>query len=455
MIPSPLPEPGGPGTKPRASVVVAWIAIVAVVGFVGVRTWFDAHTPAAEHAGDDVALQMTSRNAVGYHILLETAGASPAARVRLREVSAQVVAQAHTPRQRLSAVAVIGELNGAAAALDELDRCEPKMDSPQLKADAATLRKLYTDSPTGLGPEARKRVVDDLGWYGRLAISFKAPTDDPSRQQIVSSALRALAATIAFEVLIGILLLAGIGLLTMTIVKLVDCKIHFAYQKSSVDAGPFLEAFALYLVGYVSIGYLIHIGHIQHRWIVYPLDIAWVAAACCWPLLRGIGWDELRRGLGWRAGRGIFREAIAGIGAYVTAMPLLAVAACVTGLLSTLTGEKPIHPIVFGAGGASRGAIIGLYLLASLWAPVVEETMFRGALFHHLRAGHRWLLSAVVSSLIFAALHPQGWTAIPILGTIGFIFAATREWRGTVMASGVAHALNNAVATTVMILVLG
>ena len=80
--------------------------------------------------------------------------------------------------------------------------------------------------------------------------------------------------------------------------------------------------------------------------------------------------------------------------------------------------------------------------------------MFRGALFTYMRAWHRWLLSALMSSLIFASLHPQGWTGIPVLATIGFIFAATREWRGTVIASGVAHALNNAVAVTMLVLVL-
>ncbi len=135
-------------------------------------------------------------------------------------------------------------------------------------------------------------------------------------------------------------------------------------------------------------------------------------------------------------------------------LPLMAAAIGVTVLLSKFSGEKPIHPIVFGAGGAKAAAIVGLYLLASVWAPVVEETMFRGALFNYLRAWHRWLLSAVVSSLIFAALHPQGWTGIPVLATIGFNFAAIREWRGTVIASGTAHALNNAVATTMLVLVL-
>jgi membrane protease YdiL (CAAX protease family) len=64
------------------------------------------------------------------------------------------------------------------------------------------------------------------------------------------------------------------------------------------------------------------------------------------------------------------------------------------------------------------------------------------------------LISGLISSLIFAAVHPQGWTAIPVLGAIGFVLASIREWRGTFIASATAHALNNAVVTTFVILAL-
>jgi membrane protease YdiL (CAAX protease family) len=134
---------------------------------------------------------------------------------------------------------------------------------------------------------------------------------------------------------------------------------------------------------------------------------------------------------------------------------MLAIALLVSISLMKFSHEHAMHPIVFEAEDKSRSAIIGLYLLASGFAPIVEETMFRGAFFHHLRRSHRWLLSAFVSALIFASLHPQGWTAFPMLGGIGFAFAGIREWRGNVIASGFAHAVNNAVAATMMILVLG
>jgi membrane protease YdiL (CAAX protease family) len=73
-------------------------------------------------------------------------------------------------------------------------------------------------------------------------------------------------------------------------------------------------------------------------------------------------------------------------------------------------------------------------------------------LFHHLRSRHGWWVSAVVVSLLFAAIHPQGWAAIPTLGMIAMTFAAIREWRGTIIASAAAHALNNAAVLTVLII---
>jgi membrane protease YdiL (CAAX protease family) len=187
---------------------------------------------------------------------------------------------------------------------------------------------------------------------------------------------------------------------------------------------------------------------------IYGIIILWIIACCLWPMVRGLSFSQIRAGLGWSTGRGVLVEAAMGLVGYITFMPLLALAVVLSIILSKFGHEHAIHPIVFEAEDKSRGAIIGLYLLASGFAPIVEETMFRGAFFHHLRAYHRWLLSAFVSALVFAALHPQGWTAFPVLGGIGFAFAGIREWRGNVIASGFAHAVNNAVATTMLLLVL-
>ena len=86
--------------------------------------------------------------------------------------------------------------------------------------------------------------------------------------------------------------------------------------------------------------------------------------------------------------------------------------------------------------------------------PVIEETMFRGALFHHLRRRWSWVISAPVVAFIFAVIHPQGWVTVPALGAIAMVLAALREWRGSIVAPMAAHACNNFIVLTFALLAL-
>jgi len=64
-------------------------------------------------------------------------------------------------------------------------------------------------------------------------------------------------------------------------------------------------------------------------------------------------------------------------------------------------------------------------------------------------------VARIVVSILFAAIHPQGWTAIPVLGAIGFVLAMIRIQRNSLVASMTAHALNNGMMLTVLILAAG
>jgi membrane protease YdiL (CAAX protease family) len=436
---------------------------MGVLAWVIVANWRSAHTPITVQAADDVEVQTAARLAVGYHAL-GSAGSSSVTQKRgpltdtVRSMTRQVAANAHTPQERLRAVIVIGQTQGGPAALDELDRVTPFLSSPRLKDEAATLRTIYTRGADSLSDEAKQNLTERAGWFGRLALDFNRPPGGSSGDRAISTAVRALFATIVMELMMLGFVLAGIALLTIAIVRLIDRKLPLAYRppETRSHAGPFLEAFAIYLSGYVGIGYLLHYLHSTNQMVDYSIELVWVAFACVWPLLRGVSWPQVRQGLGWSTGRGALREAGAGITGYLAGMPLMILAIYCTVVLAKIGGERPVHPIVFGGGRGSRiAAVVGLYLLASVWAPIVEETMFRGALFHYLRGRHSWLFAAILSGVIFAALHPQGWSAIPVLAAIGIVFAAIRQWRGSFIASATAHALNNAFAVTMLILVLG
>ena len=448
---------GDPQGPPRAAapvgVIVSWLVIAAVVVFVSARVWLHSRTQAAGRAADDISLRMSARYVVGYHEVFGKLD-NPQTEHNTAQAAAEVLSSAKAPIERLRAITVLGELEGGPAAVDELDAISGSLQSDHLSQDARTLRTIYTRGPASVSATHRQELIDRHGWFADLALSFQKPSTDPLRHAVISASLRAFWANLGFLLVIVGLLIGGTILFAFALARFIDRKLDTVYQRAASPAGVFLEAFALYLAGYVGIGWIFSkLPHVPVG-LAYGVDLVWVGFACCWPVIRGISRVELRRGLGWTTGRGVFREMGAGLVGYLAAMPVLALAVMLTSLLGKLTGEKAVHPIVFGAGTGLK-TILGLYLLASVWAPVVEETMFRGALFHHLRSGHRWLFSAALSALIFASLHPQGWTAIPILGGIGFVFAGIREWRGTAIASAAAHALNNAVATTLLILTLG
>jgi membrane protease YdiL (CAAX protease family) len=246
----------------------------------------------------------------------------------------------------------------------------------------------------------------------------------------------------------------GLILLILGIVLVVKRRLVRAYRPPDpVAAGPLAEAFALYLLAMVFGSQLLAwLVPTWGLWANFPL-ILLLPVAWGYLRLRGLGGAEVSAALGWTRGRGVFREAGVGVVGYLAGLPIVAVGAILSVLLIKYSGNSGAHPIVNQPVDRARD-VLGLVLLACVWAPVIEETMFRGALFSHLRARVGWWVSAPIVSLIFAAIHPQGWVAIPVLGAIALVLAGLREWRSSSVAAMVAHATNNAVAVTVMVMML-
>ena len=401
-------------------------------------------------AAAEVSFRIASRYAVGVHhafSALQPAGTESQALALLPQVDDAAV----TRDDRIRAVVVAGEVGGSAAALQRLDRFPIETSSEG--NDLAGLRALYdTGNADALTPAQRQALRDRHGWYGRLALSYGHGGDDPDRRQVLRPAIRTavvlMAATAA-----GIgALLTGLVLLVVALVRWTGGTMIAAYRRAETPTGPFLEAFAAYIAGMVAVALMV-------RWLLGErpasswLMVVILPFAFFWPLLRGVSRADLRAGLGWHTGRGVWREVGAGFVGYLASLPVLAAGALVSVLLQRVSGSDTAHPIIeqFGQGGWRTAQ---LFLLAVVWAPVVEETMFRGAFYHHLRARLPWPAAAVLVGLLFAAVHPQGWAAIPALGAIAFSLAAVREWRGSIVAPVVAHALNNGVVTLLVVVLL-
>ena len=80
---------------------------------------------------------------------------------------------------------------------------------------------------------------------------------------------------------------------------------------------------------------------------------------------------------------------------------------------------------------------------ATIWAPVVEESIFRGALYRFCRGYMRPVWCVLITSTLFGLYHPYEAGGLVSVGLAGLVFGYLREWRGSLIAPAVAHALHN------------
>jgi membrane protease YdiL (CAAX protease family) len=179
----------------------------------------------------------------------------------------------------------------------------------------------------------------------------------------------------------------------------------------------------------------------------------------------------VRQDIGWTLGRAPLLEPACGWVCYLINMPLVVAGFLMTMILEKLSaslsqlgdGEPatPTHPVLEQFANLDWANLLLLFVLLSVIAPLIEETMFRGFLHRHLRETflpRRPLLAGVATALIvnrlFAAVHPQGLTFIPVLTALACGFSLAREWRGTLIPAMVAHGTNNFLAGLLGILLL-
>jgi membrane protease YdiL (CAAX protease family) len=93
------------------------------------------------------------------------------------------------------------------------------------------------------------------------------------------------------------------------------------------------------------------------------------------------------------------------------------------------------------------GAVPVQILLIVIAAPISEEVCFRGMLYGGLREKLPRLAAALISGLIFGALHlATGVSAVPPLIIFGFLLSLLYERTGSIVPGIILHMLNNSVA---------
>jgi membrane protease YdiL (CAAX protease family) len=467
----------------RGQPLLAWLVILALVALV---VWSQFRRSAQEPNEADSAhrhllLELQAR------ILVGTA-AFQGKSAREADPTKQVEALNHgSGFQRLAAAVIAGELLGPDAARGQLAALPAHVVSgwtPEEVKLRNILLRLYKDyaaaswTAPSLDDAERAMLREELGWFGELALAPPAGPDEAARAAVLAPARRV--ALVAIIVGVGFVVVAAAGLIALFLwlVFLSSGRLRTRFQTGS-PAGPiYAETFALWMALFAGLSLLVRWLHLaEYGILLVGLPVLGSLLALAWPVFRGYTWRQVRQeiGLTWRAGdvsppvTARLAELAFGLVTYAMALPLLVVGLLVMLLLMrlqhSLGAAGPVdpsdlrHPIVdvlLQANGWQRAQ---LFILACVLAPLVEETMFRGVLYRHLREGTcqlsaraSALLSATVVSFLFAVIHPQGFLGIPALMALAYAFALAREWRGTLLPAMIAHGLNNGVAFTIFLL---
>ena len=377
-------------------------------------------------------------------------------------------------RKRLAVLA--GEVQGPDAGLQRLREVQAPAHEPGEESEEGSsvqiLTRVFEDysqdewSAPSITPEERELLKSQLGWFGKLALAPPGQ-ESPLREQVIAEARQTFFSIIAAVVAVGVVGILGLFVLLVFGALLFSGKL----SGMKVDRGygeVYLETFAVWLVLFLglSVGTSLWLGS-EALAAVGLISLGGSLLALVWPRLRGVSWPRLREDMGWTTGRGLVRECLFGLGCYAMAIPLIFLAAILTSIAVGIAGDPggpgdmPVHPIANWLAGATWSQVMQVIVLACVVAPIVEEIMFRGLLYRHLREAtdspRGWpsvVFSALVASVLFAVLHPQGLPAVPGIVGIALALACMREWRTTLVPSIVAHAVNNGVIMLVLIALL-
>jgi membrane protease YdiL (CAAX protease family) len=271
---------------------------------------------------------------------------------------------------------------------------------------------------------------------------------------------------------IAVGLVGGLVAFVLALVMLFTGRVRRGFTPPVPGGSVYLETFALFLAVFLVInlagdiaGQMAKQGKIQlsetaltvgvlaAHWLMLPVLL--------WPVLRGTPAREWRGAVGWRAPRGVWREIGAGILGYFAGLPLFFMGIGVTIGLNVLAkklfGESPVppsNPIFELVTSGSAAVVVLVALLATVWAPIMEETLFRGGLYRHIRGRTGVVVAGLVTAFLFAYLHSYGPLMTGPLIALGFTFAMIREWRGSLIGSMTAHCLHNSTVMAISLLML-
>jgi membrane protease YdiL (CAAX protease family) len=454
------PEPGGPSTARFAAMVVITLtlAVTLLQQFGGSSAARSVGQPAgapgtAGIAPPETQFEVTAKIATKLHVAFGSDA----------RLGAQLLGSlgdlAKLPEDKLRLAIVARAMDGADAAVRGLDGVEGNLppDSP-LREDADAVRTLLSGG--SIAPADAARLEQRHGWFGRLANVMNLPESDPRREDVVGGGAVLLALVVLVVLGGGAALIVGFVLLLAGLVRGASGRLRRHFVPRAPGGSVLIETVAVFMAGFILLKFVVGaLAGVVGEGIALPIGLGaqWLLAlVILWPRYRGVPLGRALHDLGLHRGGGVLREVGAGVVGYVVCLPLFfggvvtsLVLMLLYQLMRTLWGlgppespHNPIVDIVTDKSGPWRLALF--FVLASMWAPLVEESIFRGALFGHLRARWRVFPAAAVVAVVFGLMHGYQLLMLgPVIG-LGFGFCLLREWRGSLIASMTAHCLHNA-----------
>lgn len=443
--------------------IIAWAVIVACTGALFAMQAWSMHEMKSM-IQDDPRPGFNALYLARYAVGIDQVGSGWGQQV-LPEFAAATAESAHPLEDQTRQMILAVEVMPAGQTAQHNDLLRTSLDDRRgdgedslATADADLVLRIYEEQYTPTDDE-RDGLVARHGWFGEVAATYNRPASDPARQAPRKSAMHMVIGLFSLYGTAVLAALIGCVLLIVTIVLLCVGK-----MRPAVPSGPashptaYLETVAVFLVLFIGLQLVLGVVQLLTGINLMLAILLLVPVALLWPLAMRVPWAQYCRDMGMHRGRGVFREVGAGLAGYVTGLPVIAVGMLITVLISAVTETSPDHPMQYEIADGGVWVLVLLVGSAVVWAPLVEESVFRAAFYRHLRQVRGvpgWLLATVVSSFVFAAIHPQGIAGIPALMSIAFVLAGLREWRGSLIPCITAHAVHNTMVTLMLLIVLG
>jgi membrane protease YdiL (CAAX protease family) len=492
VVPVIVPDPP---RKITVREIFSWLVILSVVGFQFVTNVFD-FSPKGSEDGKKVPVieaEIEGKFLVFQRSLLDQQANGAAALEQLKinnrdEGSVQM---------RLARAILVAETESIPAALQAITELKKDIEdthySPTKKQERLlkVVSKLLQSrsaneqfSADDFPADESQLLIEEFGWIGELGLNPKATRDVANRKEVEAAASKT--SVVLIGGLIGGLLWGIGGFVAAAVVAFMLLYRGFR-PKCETQSGRevvYLETFAIWMVAIVlgQIAVAIIIAGFVHQaggaredilrntLMVMPIVFLGSLLILFWPVLNGISFRVVRRDIGWYGNPII--ESAWGFWSYLSGFPVLLFGFLMTllvlGLMSffsppsnELAGVEIMgHPIQEEL--SNGGIVVGIvFFLTTVCAPIVEETFFRGVFYRYLRdstrftgAISRMTIAALTNSVIFAAIHPQGFAGIPVLTALAVVMSVLRESRGSLWGSMFIHAIHNFVVTLLAVLIM-